>query len=86
MHPKIQDVQIVGVPDKYYGEELMAWVILKPEVNATDEELRSYCTGKISHYKVPRYWKFTENFPMTVSGKVQKYKLREMSRAELGLK
>jgi fatty-acyl-CoA synthase len=86
MHPKIQDVQIVGVPDKYYGEELMAWVILKPEVNATDEELRSYCTGKISHYKVPRYWKFTENFPMTVSGKVQKYKLREMARAELGLK
>jgi fatty-acyl-CoA synthase len=82
-HPKILDVQIIGVPDQYYGEELMAWVILKPDTDATQEELCAYCNGKISRYKIPRYWRFTDSFPMTVSGKVQKYKLREMARAEL---
>ncbi|MCI0611394.1 AMP-binding protein, partial [bacterium] len=85
-HPKIRDVQIIGVPDEFYGEEVMAWVILKPDVDATQEELYDYCTGKISRFKIPRYWRFTDSFPMTVSGKVQKYKLREMATAELGLK
>lgn len=85
-HPKIQDVQVIGVPDEYYGEEVMAWVIVKKDVNATQEELCDYCTGKISRYKIPRYWHFTDSFPMTVSGKVQKYKLREIAKAELGLK
>ncbi len=85
-NPKIQDVQIIGVPDEFYGEEVMAWVILKPEIDATQEELCDYCTGKISRFKIPRYWRFTDHFPMTVSGKVQKYKLREMAKSELGLK
>jgi fatty-acyl-CoA synthase len=85
MHPKIQDVQVIGVPDQHYGEEVMAWIILKKGVDATQEELCDYCTGKISRYKIPRYWRFTDIFPMTVSGKVQKYKLREMAKKELGL-
>jgi len=84
-HPKIQDVQVIGVPDQLYGEEVMAWVILKKEVDATQQELWDYCTDKISRYKIPRYWRFTDSFPMTVSGKVQKYKLREMAKNELGL-
>ena len=85
-HPKIQDVQIIGVPDEFYGEEVMAWVILKPDTDATQEELCDYCTSRISRFKIPRYWRFTDSFPMTVSGKVQKYKLREMAKAELGSK
>jgi len=84
-HPKIQDIQVIGVPDQLYGEEVMAWVILKKEVDATQQELWDYCTDKISRYKIPRYWRFTDSFPMTVSGKVQKYKLREMAKNELGL-
>ena len=78
-HPQIQDVQVIGVPDKKYGEEVMAWVILKPGQTTTAGELTDYCRGKIAHYKVPRYWRMTDQFPMTVSGKVQKYKLREMA-------
>jgi fatty-acyl-CoA synthase len=81
-HPQIQDVQVVGVPDDKYGEEVMAWVILKPGKVATTDELIDYCRGKIAHYKVPRYWRMTDQFPMTVSGKVQKYKLREMALQE----
>ena len=78
-HPQIQDVQVIGVPDEKYGEEVMAWVILKPGQTTTAGELTDYCRGKIAHYKVPRYWRMTDQFPMTVSGKVQKYKLREMA-------
>jgi fatty-acyl-CoA synthase len=78
-HPQIQDVQVIGVPDETYGEEVMAWVILKPGQTTTADELTDYCRGKIAHYKVPRYWRMTDQFPMTVSGKVQKYKLREMA-------
>jgi fatty-acyl-CoA synthase len=85
-HPKIKDVQVIGVPDQLYGEEVMAWVILKPDAGATQEELCDYCSGKISRFKIPRYWRFIDNFPMTVSGKIQKYKLREMAKSELGLK
>jgi fatty-acyl-CoA synthase len=84
-HPKIQDVQVIGVPDQIYGEEVMAWVILKKEADATPEEFIAFCKGKISHYVIPRYWHFTDSFPMTVSGKIQKYKLREMAKEELGL-
>ena len=76
-HPQIQDVQVIGVPDEKYGEEVMAWVILKPGQTTTADELTDYCRGKIAHYKVPRYWRMTDQFPMTVSGKIQKYKLRE---------
>lgn len=84
-HPKIQDVQVIGVPDEKYGEEVMAWVRLRPGQEATADELRRFCKGKIAHFKVPHYWRFTESFPMTVTGKIQKYKLREVAIRELGL-
>jgi fatty-acyl-CoA synthase len=83
--PDIADVQVVGVPDLKYGEELMAWVKMRPGAAATDDELRAFCKGKIATYKIPRYWKFVDAFPMTVTGKVQKYKMREQAIIELGL-
>ena len=83
--PGVADVQVIGVPDAKYGEELMAWVKLRPGYAVTGEELRAFCKGKIATYKIPRYWKFCDGFPMTVTGKVQKYKMREMAIEELGL-
>jgi fatty-acyl-CoA synthase len=84
-HPQIEDIQVIGVPDEKYGEELCAWVRLRPGSELTAEEVKGYCTGKIAHYKVPRYVRFTDEFPMTVTGKVQKFKMREVSIGELGL-
>jgi fatty-acyl-CoA synthase len=84
-HPKISDVYVVGVPDEKYGEELMAWVMVEPGQTLTEEEIKEYCRGKIAHYKIPRYVKFTTEFPMGVTGKIQKYKMRETSIKELGL-
>ena len=84
-HPEIEDVQVVGVPDEKYGEELCAWVKLRPGSGLAEEDVRAFCVGKIAHYKVPRYVRFTQEFPMTVTGKVQKFKMRETSVAELGL-
>ncbi|HEY3911715.1 MAG TPA: AMP-binding protein [Stellaceae bacterium] len=84
-HPKIQDVQVIGVPDPHYGEELCAWVRLHDSEIASDEEIRAFCQGRIAHYKVPRYVKFVNAFPMTVTGKVQKFLMREQTIAELGL-
>ncbi|MCX2830036.1 AMP-binding protein [Microbulbifer thermotolerans] len=85
-HPAIADVQVTGVPDKKYGEELVAWVQLRTDADAVSaEELREFCKGKITHFKIPRYFKFTDSFPMTVTGKIQKFKMREISIAELGL-
>ncbi|MEH6652204.1 MAG: AMP-binding protein [Motiliproteus sp.] len=84
-HPAISDAQVTGVPDPKFGEELVAWVILKPDASLTEEELRSYCKGQITHFKIPRYIKFTDAFPMTVTGKIQKFKMREVSSQELGL-
>lgn len=78
-HPKILDVQVVGVPDAVYGEEVIAWIILKEGQTATVEEIREYCKGKISRHKIPRYIEFTDAYPMTASGKIQKYRLREES-------
>jgi len=78
-HPKIRDVQVVGVPDEKYGEEVMAWVILKPGEGASAEELRAFCEGQIAHYKVPKHWYFTDAFPMTITGKVQKYLMRDQA-------
>jgi fatty-acyl-CoA synthase len=78
-------VQVVGVPDPKYGEELCAWVKLKPGESAAAEEIQSFCKGQIAHYKVPRYIKFVDAFPMTVTGKVQKFLMREETIKELGL-
>ncbi len=83
--PGVSDVQVIGVPDAKYGEELMAWVKLRPGVTLTGEEIRAYCKGKIATYKIPRYYKFVDSFPMTVTGKVQKYKMRQAAIEELGL-
>ena len=84
-HPAIVDVQVIGVPDAKYGEELCAWVKLRPGETLTIEDLRQFCTGKIAHYKIPRYLRISDEFPMTVTGKVQKYKMREVSVTELDL-
>ncbi len=84
-HPKIQDVQVIGVPDPRYGEELCAWVRLRDGESATAEEIRAFCQGQIAHYKVPRHIKFVDAFPMTVTGKVQKFLMREETIRELGL-
>ena len=84
-HPSIEAVQVTGVPDSKYGEEIIAWVSLKEGDDLSEDEVREFCRGKIAHYKVPRYVRFSEDFPMTVTGKVQKYKMREISIKELGL-
>jgi len=84
-HPAIEDVQVIGVPDEKYGEELCAWVKVRPGTELTAEDVRAFCAGKIAHYKIPRYVHLTQDFPMTVTGKVQKFKMREASIAELGL-
>jgi fatty-acyl-CoA synthase len=84
-HPKVQDVQVIGVPDARYGEEVMAWVRLRDGESATAEEIRAFCRDRVAYYKVPRYVKFVEAFPMTVTGKVQKFLMREQSVEELGL-
>ena len=84
-HPQIADVQVIGVPDERFGEEVMAWVMLKPDANATTDEIRDYCRGRIAHYKVPRYVKIANEFPMTVTGKIQKFRMRELAVEELGL-
>lgn len=74
---------MVGVPDPKYGEELMAWIIPRDGLTITAEEIRAYCKGKISHHKIPRYFEFTDSYPMTASGKIQKYVLREKSKERL---
>jgi fatty-acyl-CoA synthase len=84
-HPDISDVQVIGVPSERYGEEVMAWVRLREGASASSEELVAYCRGKIATYKIPRYWKFVDGFPMTVTGKIQKFKMRETAIDELGL-
>jgi fatty-acyl-CoA synthase len=84
-HPDVSDVQVIGVPSERYGEEVMAWVKPKDGAHPTVESLDAFCRGKIATNKIPRYWKFVEAFPMTVTGKVQKYLMRETSVEELGL-
>jgi fatty-acyl-CoA synthase len=84
-HPKVSDVQVIGVPDAKYGEEIMAWVKLKPGATADEEEIRAFCKGQIAHFKIPRYIKFVDGFPMTVTGKIQKYLMRQQSVEELHL-
>ena len=84
-HPKIQDVQVFGVPDQRYGEEICAWVKLRAGESLTAEEVRAFCRDQIAHYKVPRHIRFVEEFPMTVTGKMQKFVMRERMTAELGV-
>jgi fatty-acyl-CoA synthase len=84
-HPKVKDVQVIGVPDEKYGEEVMAWIVLKEGLTATVEEVRDFCRGQIAHYKIPRYVRFVDGFPMTVTGKVQKFAMRDESVKQLGL-
>jgi fatty-acyl-CoA synthase len=85
IHPDIADVQVIGVPSEKYGEEVMAWVKRREGANASGEELAAWCKGKIATYKIPRHWKFVDTFPMTISGKVMKFKMREAAVEELGL-
>ncbi len=85
-HPKVTDVQVFGVPDPKYGEEICAWVKLRPGETMDEEELRDYCRGRIAHYKVPRYVRFVEDFPMTITGKMQKFIMRERMANDLGLR
>jgi fatty-acyl-CoA synthase len=82
-HPKIAEVAVFGVPDDYYGEEVMAWIKLHAGESATEGEIRSFCDGRIAHYKVPKYIRFVDEFPMTVTGKLQKYRMREMAEEML---
>ncbi len=84
-HPAIQDVSVIGVPDEKYGEELCAWVVLHRGHDVDAEAIKAFCRDKIARYKVPRYVRFVESFPMTVTGKIQKFKMREISTVELGL-
>jgi len=84
-HPKVQDVQVIGVPDPRYGEEICAWIQLRKGEQATPEEIRAFCQGQLAHYKIPRHIRFVDGFPMTITGKVQKFVMREQTIAELGL-
>ncbi|WP_230656650.1 AMP-binding protein [Psychrobacter sp. I-STPA10] len=84
-HPKIRDVQIVGVPDDHYGEVLAAWIIAKKDAELTEEEVKQFCRDNIAHYKVPKYYRFVEEYPMTITGKIQKFKIVEAMKEELGL-
>ena len=84
-HPDVMDVQVIGLPDRRYGEELCACIILHEGHNVTDECIRNYCKEHISHNKVPKYVRFFNEFPMTASGKAQKFKLQEFMREELNL-
>jgi fatty-acyl-CoA synthase len=84
-HPEVADVAVIGVPNAKYGEEIMAWVQLREGAGASGDDLKDFCKGKIAHYKVPRYVKLVDEFPMTITGKVQKFKMRESAIEELGL-
>ncbi|MDV7697314.1 AMP-binding protein [Chryseobacterium soli] len=84
-YPNILDVQIIGVPSEKFGEEVMAWVKIRKGFDVTENELLTYCKEKISHYKIPKYWKFVDEFPMTISGKIRKVEMREISIKELGI-
>jgi len=84
-HPQIVDVQVIGVPDARFGEEIMAWIRTENGAELTADDVRAYCRGKIAHYKIPRYVKVTDEFPMTVTGKIQKFKLKERAIRDLGL-
>jgi fatty-acyl-CoA synthase len=82
-HPKVAEVAVFGVPSEFYGEQVMAWIQLHPGEQATDEEIREFCKGRIAHFKIPEYIWFVDEFPMTVTGKLQKFRMREMAIEQL---
>ena len=84
-HEAVEAVQVTGVPDPKFGEEIIAWVQLREGVSATEDGIRDFCRGRIAHFKAPRYIRLSDDFPMTVTGKVQKFRMREISIEELGL-
>lgn len=84
-HPKIQDVQVIGVPDDRFGEELCAWIRLRDGESVSADDIRAFCQGQIAHYKIPRYIEFVDSFPMTITGKIQKFVMREKMKEKLGL-
>ncbi len=84
-HPKVGEVQVIGVPSEKFGEEVMAWIKPKNGYSLTADEIKDYCTGQIAHYKIPGYYKFTKDFPMTVTGKIRKVEMRKISVKELGI-
>ena len=85
LHPAVQDVQVIGVPDERFGEEVCAWIVLRPGSEAEEEDIREFCRGRIAHYKIPRYVRFVAAFPQTATGKVQKFAMREAMLEELSL-
>jgi fatty-acyl-CoA synthase len=84
-HPKIADVQVVGLPDRVLGESVAAWVRLRPNETVTPDEIREFCKGKIAHFKIPAHIRIVDTFPMTVTGKAQKFRIREQEIEALGL-
>jgi fatty-acyl-CoA synthase len=84
-HPDVADVQVIGIPSERYGEEIMAWVRLREGASPSSDDLEAYCRGRIASFKIPRHWKFVNDFPMTVTGKIQKFRMRETAIEELGL-
>ncbi len=84
-HPKLHEVQVFGLPDPRLGEEICAWIVVRPGETATSQEIREFCQGEIAHFKIPRHIRFVPEMPMTVTGKPQKFKMREQMIAELGL-
>jgi fatty-acyl-CoA synthase len=85
-HPKVADVQVFGVPDANYGEEVCAWVVARHGQPLGEQEIRDFCQGQIAHYKVPRYVRIVEAFPLTATGKAQKFEMRKAMMAQLGLR
>lgn len=83
-HPKVAEVAVFGIPDDYYGEEVMAWIQLHAGEKASEEEMRDFCRDKLAHYKIPKSVRFVDEFPMTVTGKVQKFRMREITLAHPG--
>ena len=84
-HPKVAEIAVFGIPDEFYGEEIMAWIELHAGETASEAEIRDFCKGKIAHFKIPKYIWFVEKFPMTVTGKLQKFRMREIAVEKMGL-
>jgi len=83
-HPKVAEVAVFGLPDEFYGEEVVAWIELRAGESCTEDEIREYCKGNIAHFKIPKYIRFVDDFPMTVTGKLQKFKMREQMLQDMG--